>query len=74
MENRNSKEIETAIATWGMSEVAEFTPPAEVVDAVLEDPEIALDYPKVYEKAKELKRQMEPQINADLRGLKKGGE
>ena len=59
MENKNTKEIEAAIAAWGMAEVADFTPPPEVVEAVLEDPEIQLEYPEIYKKAQKLKRQNE---------------
>jgi len=41
---------------WGLTKTGD-EPPAEVVDAVLAMPEVKRDYPAVYKRALELKRQ-----------------
>lgn len=38
-------------AIWGLDEVPDFVPPPEVVNAILENQEIAVEYPDVYQKA-----------------------
>ena len=36
---------------WGCGEIEPFIPPAEVCEQILDDPEIAIDYPDIYEQA-----------------------
>lgn len=44
---------------WGQGEVDNFIPPDEVVERVLEMPEVAMDYPDVYDEAMRIKREKE---------------
>lgn len=47
------------IDTWGLDEVESFVPPIEVIEAVLENPEVQIEYPEVFEQALRLKRESE---------------
>lgn len=43
------------IDLWGFDKIRQVEPPDEVVERVLADMDIARDYPKVYEQARQLK-------------------
>lgn len=56
---------------WGEGEIRDFVPPDEVVEQILGMPEVAMDYPDVYEAALRIKNRLaaEDKDCTDLHGL-----